>query len=179
MSPDPAKESFRKKAPLLEIDDLTEVIIEKILTEELLERAESVWIRKSFADPDKEIDSKDTPSDLDVFVVVPSWDKPLPDSGLAIVAPQVEVSAAYEESAEGSNWTSKDGKWESAEEAWEQIPKYVQKSLIRSTEYGFYATESDVESGIVRPYDITICNEEQFEVASKPDGEFCIWRSDS
>lgn len=173
------KESFHEKAPLVDVDELVGLVVDGMMTDGLRERAGSVWIQSSFADPEREIDTKETLSDLDLFVVVPDWEYPAVDSGLALVAPEAEVPAAYEESREGKDWTSKGGKCDSPEEAWEMIPGWARETLSQSLEYGFYATESDVESGSVRSYDLTIDNRDVFERVREPDAEFCLWRDDS
>lgn len=57
------------------------------------------------------------------------------------------------------------GTWDcSAAEAWERLPEYVCDTLQRSVESGFYASEDDVEHGVVRTYDVVIGPRELFDV---------------
>lgn len=172
-------EEFRAKAPLIDVDELVELILYDIMTEELRERAESVWIRNSFTDPDREIDTSETPSDLDIYVVVPGWDLPVTDSGIAAVASGADPPDALAESAADFEWTSKDGNWDSAEQAWDRIPEYVRETLRRSVEIGFYARESDVEEGIIRLFDLVVGNRENFAYVEKPGAEVRIYHGDS
>lgn len=173
-----AIESFREKAPLVSLDELAEIITKDILTEELRQKTESVWLFNSFVDPEREIDEKETDSDLDVILLVPDWELPVLDTGLAVVAPQADTPEAYENNAGEMNWSSKDGKWDSPAKAWERLPDYVRETFLESVQRGFFANESDVESNNIRLYDITIVNRTQFHYDEEAT-RICIWENDA
>lgn len=171
-------EEFRRKAPLIEPGDFMEMVLEDMLTEETLRRAESLWIVGSFVRPDKEIDAGSSSSDLDLFVCLPDWDHPITGSGLALLAPQTATPKAYGD-VDGYGWDSKDTpewKWEcSPQEAWERIPEHAQQTLVRVTRKYFYARPEDVDEDNKRTYEVSVVNRSQLEYGIEDAHALRIW----
>lgn len=173
------KSELLANAPLIDFQELTEVIVTEMLSPGTRSRADSVWISGSFPDPEREIDRTDTPSDLDLFVLVPDWDLPPADSGIAVLAPGAETPSTYQNVWSEASWDSKatpQSEWNcSPQEAWDRLPEHAQETLLRSVERGFYATEADVEEDRLRGYDLNIGNEQHFEYGRCPRSDIRIW----
>lgn len=175
-----ALEEFQNNAPIIGVEELAEMLRFEMLSDETREKANSIWIVGSFVTPDKDIDTGESHSDLDVFVVLPNWELPIAGTALAMMAPQSDTLARYEQYPEKYNWSSKDTprwKWDcSAEEAWERIPEHAQKTLVQSTERYFFATDDDIEENRQRSYELNIANQQQLEHAVKDIPALEIWR---
>lgn len=176
---DAAFESFAQKAPLVELPGLRDQIVSRILSDGTRTAADSVWLRKSFVDPEKEIDRKQTDSDLDVFVLLPDWDYPVVDSGLAVAALQAETPEAYADVEQHADWESKDGEWHDPSDAWSRIPSHARETLENSLQLGFFATQQDQSEGNVRLYDVTVVNEYQFNYKRDETAEIRLWNGGS
>lgn len=178
--PDP-KETLLSRAPLVDFEDLRKLIVYEIVTEETRSRAENIWITGSFSDPEREIDSGEAPSDLDILVNVPGWELPPADTGIPLVASSVDTPPIYERFPDEYTWESKGepiSSWDcSAQEAWEQLPEYAQETLMRSVEQVFHATEADVENNTMRSYDVNIGNQDHYEHNRCPRADICIWEA--
>lgn len=174
----PARKSLQEKAPLIDFDELEDLIVNEMLSDNIKQEAESAWITSSFVDPDREIDTSQYPSDLDVQVVIPGWEYPIADSGIAFFAPQVETPDIYKQAIENAQWDSKDEGWATAEEAWEELPEYARETLLNSIQFAFRADENDIEEDRIRQYDISIIDEEYRRQTTKPGAEICVWRRD-
>lgn len=155
--------TFRERAPLVDTAELSDLIVKGIIHPETRAAAESIWLQNSFVDPNRDIDENDTPSDLDVFVLIPDWEFPVADTGLAATVPAVENPEPHP-STDNVTWDSKDGKWtEGAESFWEVLPEHARGTFARSLQKGFYASETDREAGLIRTYDVTIGDRTDFE----------------
>lgn len=167
---DALRNELREKAPLVEPDELKQLIVREIVDDKLREWAAGVWLLGSFVNPGRDIDSKDKRSDLDAFVLVPDWEFPQAGSGMAMFAEAVdeEVPTIFEQVTDGKSWSPMEGPesvlWEcSVDEAWEQLPACVQRSLVNSTQTGVYAIEEDKRNGRARCCDLIVGNEAQLE----------------
>jgi hypothetical protein len=170
---DPVHE-LESKAPLIEYEELVDIVANELLTTELRDVASGVWITGSFVNPDKPLDTGDTPSDMDLLVPIRNWDYPITSSGIAFAAPQVVIPDAYDvESVEwesvipdmvektasdmGASEFPDPGTWDcSVEDVWDQLPEYVCETLASSIRNGFYARPADIEHGVIRTYDIVL-----------------------
>lgn len=173
----PAKKSLNQKAPKINFEELKDLITNKILSDGIKQRATAVWITGSFTDPNREIDTSEYPSDLDIIVVIPDWEYPMADTGILFTAPQVETPAIYEGVVEDIRWESKDGGWDTAEEAWEDLPEYARETLRQSFQHVFRANEEDVQQERIRQYDVTIIDEER-RAEMDTSGEIRVWPRD-
>ena len=164
-----AVESLREKFPLVDVTELVNIITYEIVTDELRQRAESIWLYGSFVNPRKEIDTKEARSDLDIFVVVPEWDLPQADAAIPIFASQVPTPDVFQELSESQEWRgrglqSSRGGWDRpVDEVWESLPADVKETLKNSIERVFYTTEEDMRANRHRIYDTIIGDESQLE----------------
>lgn len=164
-----AVESLREKFPLVDVNELIDVITYEIVTDELRRKAESIWLYGSFVNPQKEIDTKAERSDLDIFVVVPGWDLPQADSAIPIFASQVSTPDIFRNISESKTWRgvglkSSRGGWDRpVDEVWEVLPEYMQETLKNSIERVFYITEEDMRNNRHRIYDTVIGDRSQLE----------------
>lgn len=183
------RNEFESKAPLVNHDELVEIVTEELLTDKLQRVAAGVWLTGSFVNSKKPLDTGDSPSDMDLLVPVCDWEYPIISSALALVAPQVELPKVYD--VTDTEWkrktppmveetfTSADPeelpsitRWDcSAEDAWNRLPDYVCTTLERSINCGFYASKSDAEARIIRSYHVVIGPLELFDV-------LCDWHAD-
>lgn len=177
--------SFEAKAPLIDLEQLAQMLTSEIIASELLSQADSVWLFASFVNPNKEIDTGRKASDLDVFVRVPDWEMPIADSGIPIFASSQPTSDLYETMTDDLNWQGHDApdrQWDcSPDEAWKSLPEPVQITLFRCTRKLFHATQEDREKNRGRIYDILIGNEVQFKWATYYDenDRLLIWENGS
>lgn len=171
-----------EKAPLVDVDELVEAITEGLLADGLRARADSVWLYGSFVDPGKEVDESEARSDLDVFVVVPDWELPVSGVAIPLFAPQVELPPVVARFADRLDWSGVAGfenGWDcSAGEAWDRLPEPVRETLHRCVTTAFYAREADVEEGLVRPYDLMVGDESQWDARLGDGPAVRIWRAD-
>lgn len=192
------RDEFESKAPLVDYDELVDIATQELLTDELRRKTAGVWITGSFVNPEKPLDTGESPSDLDLLVPVHGWEYPITSSGIAFAAPQVDIPDAY--GVTDVEWESvipsmveetvtdadpqelpKIGTWDSPiEEVWEKLPQYVCTTLERSIKHGFYARESDVESEIIRTYDVVIGPLELFDLLydQNADKMLQLWEND-
>lgn len=171
-------ESLNSKAPLIDLDELASTIVDEIMTESMRAQADGVWIRNSFVDPEKEIDTGPERSDVDVFIFCPSWEYPVADTGMALATSHLQLPSAITTSGE-LDWESKDGKWDDVDAAWEQLPTYAQETLSNSIRHGVYATKEDLENSSARPFDFTIGGQSAYEYLHDPRAQLRIWEGDS
>lgn len=171
-------EEFRRNAPLVDPDGLVRMLREDMFSEGLRERAESIWIGGSFVNPDKAVSET---SDLDVFVVDPTWELPISSSGIALMASEPPTPSFYDDVIEERTWapvTDLDKSWQgTADEAWEMLPEYAKKSLIRSNEKALFPTERNRNEGRARPYELGIGSPEQLDQIKK-DFFLELWSAD-
>lgn len=160
----------KEKAPLVDVDELTDQVLFDIIDDELRERADSVWMLGSFVNPGREIDTKGGRSDIDVFIQLPDWDFPQAGTGMAMFASdsRSDIPAIYDRITTRNSWSPIEGPesvvWEcSVDEAWERMPADVQRSLVESTKNGFFANEEDRQAGKPRHYDLLVGNQAQLE----------------
>lgn len=181
---DTAREEFESKAPLLEFEEMKNILIENVIHERLLDRTRGIWLHGSFVDPDSEIDTGDKRSDMDVFVVVPGWELPVATTGIAWTAPQAPQIEGLEHLRGNHDWDelpapSEDWKWNcSPGEAWEKLPDYVRTTLVNSNKRFFFATPTDYKERKARPYDVFVGDVEQFEFHSKIGPKVKVWEND-
>lgn len=177
------KSELLSNAPLIDFEELKDVILMELLSRETRSKADSVWISGSFPDPEREIDRTDTPSDLDLFVLVPEWDLPPVDTGIPLLAPEAETPSVYQNVEKEAIWDAKEtplSAWDcSPQAAWDRLPNHARETLMRSVKKGFYATEGDVEAERLRGYDLSIGNEEHFEHGRCPRADIRIWNGES
>lgn len=173
-----AREQLREKAPLIDPDELVDVFVSTLLQSDVGERARTAWFLGSFVNPEKDIDSGASPSDLDVFIEVPGWSGPPADSGMAMTAESVEtpnVRIRNEDRWRGQ--FAPDAFWAcTADEAWEVIPEYVKPLLVWASSRAVYVTREEAEAGTARPFDLTIGNAAQCEMHVEAKTGTCIWR---
>lgn len=164
---DSPRETLERKAPLVDLEGMTEKIVTEVVDSRLRQRAESLWILGSFADPEKEIDAGETPSDLDLFLTVPEWDLPIADSEIPVLASQVSTPDVLGSRFEGTEWDGVGGpgsEWNcSAEDAWERLPEDVQQTFLNGTEWLFFASESDRIINRPRSYHLHVGSRAQLE----------------
>ena len=176
------RDTFKSKAPLVNYDELVTFVVNRLLTDRLREEASGVWITGSFVDPQKPLDTGETPSDLDLLIPVDGWEYPITSSGIVFAAPQPDIPSVY--GFESAEWESvipdmvaetaaaagpaeypDPGTWDcSAEAVWDRLPKYVCDTLQRSVESGFHALDQDADRGIVRTYDVVIGPQDLFDL---------------
>lgn len=152
---------FERKAPLVDPEELVEVIEHKLFTPELRDRTDSIWLHGSFVTPGKDIDTGEEYSDMDVVAVVPEWDLPPAGPGIVIFAPETDLvhSEVVDDDFE---WTYS-YQWESAEKAYELLPEYARESFVQSLHRFFHASEADREEGVFRQYDLRICHPDHLD----------------
>lgn len=180
------KDSFNRKAPLVDAEELVEIIVDEIVSEDLKQQADSIWLLGSFVNPEKELDRKGR-SDLDVFVVVPDWEYPQVDTGVAIFADQATVPELIAELADNGEYLAlkgPEGRWERPPaEIWDTIPEYARRTLINSASNVFFRNEDEKASNKIRLYDVTIGSPPQLEFDRKKGQQagqenvpgVCIW----
>ncbi|RQG99200.1 hypothetical protein EA472_15140 [Natrarchaeobius oligotrophus] len=178
-----AKREFERKAPLLEFNEMKDILVTEIIDEKLLERTRDVWLHGSFVQPDAEIDTGDKLSDMDAFIVVPSWELPVANTGIAWAAPQAPRLESLDHLGDHFVWNelpAEDEGWNcSAGEAWEQLPDCAKTTLLNSTQRFLFANENDHEARRARNYDIMIGSVSQFDHQKKKCPKTKIWeRSD-
>lgn len=155
--PSSVERTLAGRAPLLDVSELRTLVVRKLLPRSVLDRTESIWLLGSFTNPGKDLDTEKR-SDLDVYVVVPDWDRPIALSSLAVYAPQ---SPVHDPSVEEDAWTGVIGpegtRWDrSASEAWDCLPTDVQRALAYSVQVAVFATEADRARGSPRNVDLMI-----------------------
>lgn len=173
---DEKKAALQDNAPLIDFDELRNIVLEEMLTPETRTKAHSVWISGNFSDPTYDIATEDSPSSLDLFVLIPDWTLPPADCGIPIMAPEVEMPPAYQnfDDAWESKGTETD-RWDcSPQEAWNRLPNHAQETLKNSAKKGFYASEADVEDGLMRGYELSIGNEKHFQHGRRPRSDICL-----
>lgn len=165
------KKTFSEKAPLINIDELVDFVINEIVDENLRRQASSIWLLGSFVNPGKEIDRGKRRSDLDIFVVVPDWDLPQINSGVALYADQVPTPDILKKTVERSKYAplmGPDGRWEiPASDIWEELPDSIKKTFVSSIETVFFATQEERESGEIRMYDVIVGDESHLDYNRK------------
>lgn len=167
--------SFECKAPFVDVDAIRDLIVYDIVSDGTREQAESIWLQNSFVDPDCGIDENESPSDLDIFILIPDWNLPVADTGIAVATSETRVPAIYEQVGPVT-WESKDGRWtDSVDEFWEHLPEHVQQTLVQSMHKGFYATEEDYENRLIRSYDVTIGDRTAFNYERDAHARVEIW----
>lgn len=155
---DTVREEISTKAPLLDAESLVRFVIDELLTAETSDRADSLWLRGSLVDPEKPIDRKQKPSDVDVFVAISGWDLPIADPSIVLCSDD----APDPPTKDGETHRTDDYQmynteyWESAERAWERLPEFAQETLVNSTQNFVRFREDDARNNIVRNYDLRI-----------------------
>lgn len=157
------REQLEQKAPLVDPDGLVDTIESEILSPELRDRGSSIWLRGSFVDPDREIDSGEKYSDMDVYVPVDGWDLPLAGPGTIIYASQTDSVHAVAVAKDEYEWSYKH-QWESADRAYERLPEYAIETFTESLRHFFIASEEDKEADVYRQYDIRIGSPSQVDL---------------
>ncbi|PSP75603.1 hypothetical protein BRC81_14535 [Halobacteriales archaeon QS_1_68_20] len=109
-------------------------------------------------DPDKPIDRKDKPSDLDVFVVISDWDLPIADPSIVLSSSEApDPPTIREESGDSDDFELHNSEfWEDADQAWEKLPAFAQQTLVNSTRNFLRFKPEDKQENVVRNYDLRI-----------------------
>lgn len=148
-----------KKAPLLEPEEVLDLIENKLLSDGTRDQADGIWLYGSMVNPEKKLDKGENYSDLDIFVIVPEWNLPLVGPSAVIYAPQVETPLD-----EAFQWGNKEWKfeheWGSAERAYELLPEHARTTFMNCTRQYFIAKKEDQENNIIRQFELRIGNEE-------------------
>lgn len=181
------REAFEAYAPMIDAEDLSSMILNDVMTDRLRSRAASLWLIGGFADPARPLGTtEDRWSDLDVFIVDLHWDMPQAETGIALETTHTTLPDQISENAEGEwNGVSGPEQWGcSADEAWDQLPEYVQETLIKGTHKLIFRSRKERESLRPRYLDLFVGNEEQLAYQRKlgrtegyPLPGFCLWRA--
>lgn len=102
---------------------------------------------------------------------------------MALFAPQAATPEIFDDYHVDRTWKGTEApekEWDcSAEDAWKQLPRYAQKTLVNGTYKGFFANEKDRKSENVRFYDMHISNLNQLLYDMKTTPGTCIWSKNS
>ncbi|MFC7081937.1 hypothetical protein [Halorussus caseinilyticus] len=188
---DVARAVFRERAPLVDLDEFTEMIVSEVVTDELLSRTESIWLIGSFTNPGKEIDTnKFEWSDLDVYVAVSDWEFSQAATNMLIAEPSEPTPKGVPTEHGPEKWDDRlagPKRWNcSVTEAWEQLPECARETIRKSAQKGFFRNHEEFENREVRYLDLFVGSRDQL-MGQRERGRqsradalpgFCIWESD-